>query len=121
MRRVVRPGGVVVVSIPKRLHLDQIMVGLASPFRQLAAKVRGRRSDSVRRTLLQPGELDRMASSAGLQPAGGMHYHFTPLPYPLTILLPRLSLRATRAMESWEGCQALGALGHGYLGRYERA
>lgn len=120
MRRVVRPQGTVVVSTPKRVHLDQVLVDLAGPLRRVAATVWGRRSDSVRRTLLRPTELDRLAETAGLRPAGGMHYHFTPLPYPFTVLLPVLSLRATRAMEGWKGRQVMACLAHGYLGRYER-
>lgn len=120
MRRVVRPQGTVLVSTPKRLHLDQMMVVLAGPLRRLAATIWHRRSDAVRRTLLRPGELDRFAEAAGLHPVGGLHYHFTPLPYPFTVVLPGLSLRATRAMEAWKKSQALAFLAHGYLGRYQR-
>jgi SAM-dependent methyltransferase len=120
MRRVVRPQGTVVVSTPKRLHLDQLLVHLTWPLRRAAAAVWGRRSDSVPRTLLQPAELDHIAQTVGLRLVCGTHYHFTPLPYPLTVVLPELSLRATRVIEGWKRHQALSWLAHGYLGSYRR-
>lgn len=120
MRRVLRRGGSVVVSTPKRLQLDQIMVNLTSPLRRAAATVWGRRSDSIQRTLLTPAELDRLAEQAGLRTEGGTHYHFTPLPYPFTVVLPGLSLKATRALEGWSKRRACAFLAHGYIGCYQR-
>jgi SAM-dependent methyltransferase len=118
--RVVRTGGTVLVSTPKKLHVDRFMVLAASPVRALAAAVWGKRSDTIRRTLLTPRELDKLATDAGLRPTGGAHYHYLPLPYPLTVITPSLSLRATRVVEAWQRRRALSAFAHGYLGRYER-
>jgi SAM-dependent methyltransferase len=119
-RRVVRDGGTVVVSTPKRLHVDRAFVLAATPLRALAAAVWGKRSDTIRRTLLSPRQLDDIAASARLRTRGGIHYHYLPLPYPLTVLTPRLAHRATRLVESWRGRGALSPFAHGYLGRYER-
>ena len=120
MRRVVRRGGIVIVSIPKKHHLDRVMIQLMTPLRAIGGFILGKRSDSIRRTLLAASELDDKATSAGLRPIGGVHYHYLPLPYPLTVLVPRSSHRATLAMESWHGRAALSILAHGYLGRYQR-
>lgn len=120
MRRVVRRGGIVIVSIPKKYHLDRAMIQLLTPLRAMAGLLLGKRSDSIRRTLLTASELDDMATRVGLRPTGGVHYHYLPLPYPLTVLLPHSSHHATRAMERWPGRAALSILAHGYLGRYQR-
>jgi SAM-dependent methyltransferase len=120
LARVVRPRGTVVVSIPKAFHVDTITVALAAPARRLAALLWGRRSDTLPRTLLQPGQLDSIARSVGLRPKGGLHYHYTPLPYPLTVLIPGLTLRATRAAESSPWWRRLTVLAQGYLARYAR-
>jgi ubiquinone/menaquinone biosynthesis C-methylase UbiE len=120
MRRVVRRGGIVIASIPRKYHLDRAMIQLMTPLRTMVGSFLGKRSDSIRRTLLTASELDDMATGIGLRPTGGVHYHYLPLPYPLTVLMPRLSHRATRAMERWPGRAALSILAHGYLGRYQR-
>jgi SAM-dependent methyltransferase len=118
MRRVCRSGGAILVSAPKRLHVDTLTVGLAMPARWLASLVRGRRSDSVQRHLIQPDELDTLALEAGLLPDGGRHYHFTPMPYPFTVVTPRIAHRVNRRFEvplekGWASFFA-----HGYIGRY---
>lgn len=118
--RVVRNGGTVIVSTPKRFHVDRAMVLAATPLRRLAASLWGRRSDTIRRTLLSPRQLDALAAKAELRRTGGAQYHYLPLPYPFTVITPRLSHRATRLVEAWHGRAALSPLAHGYLGRYER-
>jgi SAM-dependent methyltransferase len=120
MRRVVRPGGTVVVSVPKSIHIDIVMWTLTAPIRQVAARRWGRRSDRVHRRRFSRRELDRLAREVGLRPAGGLEYHFTPLPYPLTVLLPGLALRTGRWLENWSGRRMMGFFAHGYLGRYQR-
>jgi SAM-dependent methyltransferase len=120
MRRVVRPGGTVVVSVPKRFHVDVLALALTAPVRALFSLLTGRRSERIPRTRLQPVDLDALAARAGLRSTGGAHYHFTPLPYPLTVILPGLSLRAGRRVEGSPARHALSFLAHGYLGRYQR-
>jgi ubiquinone/menaquinone biosynthesis C-methylase UbiE len=120
MKRVVRPGGVVVVSVPKRLHVDVIAVKLTAPLRAIASLFVGRRSDAVERLRLSPSEMDRVASEAGLKAEGGSHYHFTPLPYPLTVFTPGLALRFGRALEWHPARTSFTFFAHGYIGRYRR-
>jgi SAM-dependent methyltransferase len=120
IRRVVRRGGTVVVSVPKRHHIDVVALACTAPLRALAALVRGRRTERIPRLRLDARELDALAVRAGLRPDGGEHYHFTPLPYPFTVLTPKLSLRAGRALEDSATRRRFSFLAHGYLGRYRR-
>jgi hypothetical protein len=121
MCRVVRPKGVVVVSIPKRFNVDRLNTAALLPARKMAAMLWGSRSDSLPRLLLRPPELDRLAARAGLASDGGFHYHFTPLPYPFTVLFPRWALRINRPFEVASPGRLLQACAHGYIGRYRRA
>lgn len=120
MRRVLRRGGTALISIPKAWHIDVVTVAALAPVRWLAAHLFGRRSDSVRRTYLTAGGLDRLARDAGLQQIDGRHYHYTPLPYPFTVVTPALSLIATRIFERHSRLRRLTFLAHGYLGSYRR-
>lgn len=120
MGRITRPGGVVIVSTPKKWHLDVLTIGLLSPFRRLAAGLWGKRSDSIPRTLLQAADLDRLAVEAGLRPDGGRHYHYTPMPYPLTVVAAGVAYRVNRRAESRLDGRAP-FFAHGYVGRYRRA
>jgi SAM-dependent methyltransferase len=121
--RVLRPGGVAVITIPKRRHIDKTMVSFTTPFRALARIAGMASGDLIPRLCLQPEELDRAAERAGLIPDGGSQYNFTPFPYPLTRLLPGLSMRLNTPFERWH--QTKSALksffAHGYVGRYRRA
>jgi len=121
MRRVVRSGGAVIVSVPKSFHVDVVALGLTAPLRGLASLITGRRTERIPRTRLDPDDLDALAVRAGLRPDGGAHYHFTPLPYPITVVAPGLSLRAGRALEGAGARRRASFLAHGYLGRYRRA
>src|ERR1044071_5691347 len=62
--RVLKPGGVAVITIPKRRHIDKTMVSLAAPFRALARKAGLATGDLLPRLCLQPDELDRAAAHA---------------------------------------------------------
>jgi len=121
--RVLKPGGVAVITIPKRRHIDKTMISLATPFRALARMAGLATGDLLPRLCLQPDELDSAAERAGLVPDGGSQYNFTPVPYPLTRLIPNLSMRLNTPFERWhETKSALKSFfAHGYVGRYRRA
>jgi ubiquinone/menaquinone biosynthesis C-methylase UbiE len=120
LSRVAKKGGVILVSTPKKHHLSRTMVRLTAPFRAVAGMLVGRRSDSIRRTLLDPDELDQEAVKAGLAPEGGSHYHFTVLPYPITVLAPGVALRFNRRFETATRAAPLAYSAQGYVGRYRR-
>jgi ubiquinone/menaquinone biosynthesis C-methylase UbiE len=120
--RVLRPGGVAVVTVPKRRHLDRVMIGLTAPLRALARMLGASGSDRLPRLRLQPRELDAAAARAGLVPDGGVQYYFTPLPYPLTRIAPRLTRRVNQRGEAWYQTRSvwLSFFAQGYIGRYRK-
>jgi len=120
--RVLNPGGVAVITIPKRRHIDKTMVSFTTPFRRLARAAGFGTGDLLPRLCLQPDELDRAAERAGLTSDGGSQYNFTPFPYPLTRLIPDISMRLNTPFERWhETKSALKSFfAHGYVGRYRR-
>lgn len=121
--RVLKRGGVAVITIPKRRHIDKTMISLTTPFRALARSAGIATGDLLPRLCLQPDELDRAAANAGLIPDGGSQYNFTPFPYPLTRLLPNLTMRLNTPFESWHQTKSglKSFFAHGYVGRYRRA
>ena len=121
--RVLKPGGIAVITIPKRRHIDKTMVSIATPFRALARMAGLAAGDLLPRLCLQPDELDQAAKRAGLIPDGGSQYNFTPLPYPLTRLAPDLLMRLNSPFERWHETRSAfkSFFAHGYVGRYRRA
>jgi len=120
--RVLRPGGIAIVTAPKRIHLEGVMLALTSPLRRVARAVVGKRAPDVRRIGYQPSELDRHARAAGLLPDGGSHYYFTPVAYPFTRAFPRLAMRLDLPFERWHATHnpLVGFLAQGYVARYRR-
>ena len=118
--RILRPGGIAIITVPKRWHVDRLTVAATAPVRALARALGARGADNLPRLCLQPDELDAAAGSAGLVADGGAQYHFTPLPYPLSRIAPGLCMRLNAPFERW--CKTRAALpsffAHGYVGRY---
>ncbi len=124
IRRVLRDGGIAVMSIPKRWHLDRVVVTTLGPvrwaLRPIREKVIQTPRDTIRRTRLQPRELDRLMAAHGFDRVDGLSYSFTPLPYPITALLPRLSQRVNAPWERFARCRGWRVLASGYIGKYVR-
>ncbi|MDQ2974672.1 MAG: methyltransferase domain-containing protein [Acidobacteriota bacterium] len=120
--RVLRPGGVAVITIPKRLHIDKMMVAATRPFRSLARALGFATGDLLPRLCLQPDELDAAAKGAGLIPEGGSQYNFTPVPYPFPRIAPKLAMHLNAPFERWHAKRGplTSFLAHGYVGRYRR-
>jgi SAM-dependent methyltransferase len=120
--RILKPGGIAIVTVPKRWRIDRMTVAATAPLRALARFFAQGTADSLPRLRMQPEELDRAAVEAGLLPDGGSQYQFTPIPYPLTRLAPNLCMRLNLPFERWH--QTRGALpsffAHGYVGRYRK-
>lgn len=117
IERVLKPGGVAIITMPKRMHIDRITVSATAPARFLARKIARRKSDSPPKLLLQPTELIRAVESAGLYANGVSQYQFTPVPYPLHRLAPRLALKVNLRAERWHATssRAKGFLAHGFV------
>lgn len=120
--RILKPGGISIVTVPKRWHIDRIMVALAAPARYIGRALGAGSADRLPRLCLQPEELDRSASQAGLLPDGGAQYHFTPFPYPLPRVAPRICMRLNAPFERWHATRATvpSFFAHGYIGRYRK-
>ena len=120
--RILRPGGITVVTVPKRRHVDLVTIGALAPVRALARRAGKAGSDSLPRLRMQPGELDAAAASAGLQLAGGSQYHYTPLPYPFNRVAPGMTMKLNLPFERWHADRgrARSFLAHGYVGCYHK-
>jgi SAM-dependent methyltransferase len=120
--RILAPGGVAIVTVPKRVHIDQVTVAATAPLRAAARAIGGSTTDSLPRLRMQPAELDQVARGAGLTPEGGSQYQFTPIPYPLTRLAPNLCMRLNLPFERWHATRAAvpSFLAHGFVGRYRK-
>lgn len=120
--RILRPGGMAIVTVPKRMHIDKVTITATAPFRALARSLGASSADNLPRLRLQPDELDEAAGRAGLTPDGGAQYHFTPLPYPFPRLAPRLCMRLNAPFERLFATRAAlpSFLAHGYVGRYRK-
>ena len=120
--RILKPGGVAIVTVPKRWHVDRMAVAVTTPFRSLAHAMGKKSADLLPRLCLQPDELDAAAARAGLKFDGGAQYHFTPFPYPLPRVAPSLFMRLNTPFEKWYATRSPmpSVLAHGYIGRYRK-
>lgn len=120
--RILRPGGIAVITVPKRWHIDRLTVAASTPARALARMLGAARADKLPRLCLQRDELDGAGRRAGLVADGGMQYHFTPLPYPLPRIAPSLCMRLNVPFERWHKTRSAlpSFFAHGYAGRYKK-
>ena len=120
--RVLRPGGIAIITVPKRLHIDRLTIALSTPVRRIARMLGAASADELPRLCLQPDELDEAARRQGLLPDGGAQYHFTPLPYPLPRIAPQLFMRLNTSFERLYATRRAvpSFLAHGYVGRYRK-
>jgi ubiquinone/menaquinone biosynthesis C-methylase UbiE len=120
--RILKPGGIAIVTVPKRWHIDQVMVAATAPMRALGRLFAQGTADSLPRLRLQPEELDLAAAEAGLIPDGGSQYQFTPIPYPVTRIAPNPCMRMNLPFEKWHATRNAfpSFFAHGYVGRYRK-
>ena len=120
--RVLRPGGLALITVPKRRHIDRFTVSITTPFRTLAKSFVKAQSDDLPRLALQPHELDAAAANAGFELVAGRQYQFTPFPYPLTRIAPNLFMKLNLLFENRPETRnsLLSYLAHGYIGLYRK-
>jgi SAM-dependent methyltransferase len=99
MKRVLKPGGIAIITMPKRWHVSRVTVAATKPVRLVAKLLGAATADHLPRLRLQPDELDQAARRVGLTPDGGSQYHFTPFAYPLTRVAPGLSMQLNMPFE----------------------
>jgi ubiquinone/menaquinone biosynthesis C-methylase UbiE len=121
--RVLKPGGIAIITTPKRWHVSRVTVAATKPVRVFAKLLGAATADHLPRLRLQPRELDEAARRVGLIPDGGSQYHFTPFAYPLTRVAPGLTMQLNMPFEKFHGQRGsfVSFWAHGYVGRYRKA
>lgn len=105
MSRVLKPGGVMVISVIQPRSLDSLMrQALALPTRclkPLYMKLRGKQFDldGLVHRQFSVAALERMMADVGCVREDHAYYNLVPLPFPFDKLLPRTALAASRWAE----------------------
>jgi ubiquinone/menaquinone biosynthesis C-methylase UbiE len=122
IHRVLKPGGIAIITVPKRWHVSRVTVAAMKPVRLLAKSLGAATADQLPRLRLQPDELDQAARRAGLTPDGGSQYHFTPFAYPLPRVVPGLFMRLNLPFEKFHARRGpfVSFWAHGFVGRYKK-
>jgi ubiquinone/menaquinone biosynthesis C-methylase UbiE len=105
MARVLKPGGVLIISVIQPRSLDSILRRcLALPTRVLKPfymKLRGKKFDldTLIHRQFSAAELTRMMAGVGCSREDHAYYNLVPVPFPFDKLFPRLALAASRWAE----------------------
>jgi ubiquinone/menaquinone biosynthesis C-methylase UbiE len=124
--RILRPGGVAILTIPKRHHWGTVLRELLLPIRRAfrkpisSEKLKLNVGEEFQRLYLTPGELDAACRRAGLIKADDRHYNLQPFCRPATVLAPRLTYFLNRPFEALARVPGASFLGTGYIGMYRR-
>jgi ubiquinone/menaquinone biosynthesis C-methylase UbiE len=124
--RVTAPGGIVIVTVPKKWHWGKLIDLILTPFRKMtswrprAGNVSLRRREAFRRLLMTPSELDGAARRAGLKPVDSRHYNTQIVSGPLLWLFPRFSYLVNRPFEFLSLIPVGSFFSTGYIGMYVR-
>ena len=109
--RVVKPGGPVVFTVPRRHSVNETLVGLTSPLRAIGREVtrKGREVDHSRFT---DAEFKDLFVRQGGRVIGERLYNKVILPYPVPRFFPRVAQRAAQWAEDRD---ALAVFATGYI------
>ena len=105
MARVLKPGGVMIVSVIQPRSLDHVMrLALALPTRCLKPvymKLRGKKFDldGLSHRPISVAELEQLMTGVGCVREDHAYYNLVPLPFPFDKILPRLALAASQWAE----------------------
>lgn len=124
--RVLVPGGVAIVTIPKRWNWGKVVNVFLTPLRKAirwrfhSADLKLNRKEAFERLYLTPTELDQAARKAGLRKVASRHYNVQIVCGPFISLGPRLAYLINRPFE-WLALIPGGSfLATGYIGMYTR-
>lgn len=124
--RVLSPGGVAVITIPKRWHWGSIVAVSLHSMKKAALTILGKRKrgsqqdEGWERLYITPGQLDRACQAAGLRLVGCKHYNVQLLCRPFTQVAPRFSYLVNRPFESLALVPGCWHLASGYIGMYKK-
>jgi ubiquinone/menaquinone biosynthesis C-methylase UbiE len=124
--RVLSPGGVALLTVPKRRHWGLMMNALLSPVGHWARlrpwqRIKLGRQETFDRLLATPGELDAACAKAGLRKVDQRHYNVQLIFRPATLLAPRLSYWLNRPFEALARVPGGRFFATGYIGLYQRS
>jgi ubiquinone/menaquinone biosynthesis C-methylase UbiE len=123
--RIVRPGGVAILTIPKRHHWGTFVRRMFSALRPLVrrapiGRLKLERPEQFERLYLTPRELDEACARVGLRKIDQRHYNLQPFCRPATVIAPRLSYLLNRPFELLARVPGASFLATGYIGMYRR-
>lgn len=125
MQRVLSPGGVAIITIPKRWHWGSIVAQALHSLKVFALATVGKsnpeQDQGWERIYLTPGQLDEACAKAGLRRLDFRHYNIQLLCGPITLWAPRFSYLVNRPFEGLALVPGFRALASGYIGMYTRA
>lgn len=101
--RLLRPGGVMVFSIPHRACLNEWMVRLFAPARALGRAFTKEPRPDVKRDTYTPERFRALFEKLGAEVVDERYYNKLVLPYPLTRIAPGLAHGAARWAEPRSG------------------
>lgn len=120
--RVLRGGGLTLLTIPKRWHWGTVTYQCARPLAPISRSFRklvgAKDLDDIRRRFLTARELDEACNEAGLTKIEERHYNFQIICRPATILAPRLSYFVNRPLEGLSLLPVGKHFATGYIGAY---
>ena len=126
VRRVLLPGGIVVLTIPKRWDWGVTVLALLYPLRKAIRKrpyrknLKLKRQEEFQRLYLTPSELDRACEDMGLRKVDDRHYNVQVLCRPATLVAPRLCYLVNRPFEGLSRVPGGNFFATGYIGMYSR-
>lgn len=92
INRVVKPGGTIIITVPKAWSTDRLVYkALAIPrllLRPLYYSLSGKRPEKVYRKMWTPHRLEKVCRLYALQPIDGLHYGIKLLGFPFNRILP---------------------------------
>jgi ubiquinone/menaquinone biosynthesis C-methylase UbiE len=124
--RVLVPGGVAIVTIPKRWNWGKVVNLSLTPLRKAirwrprAEGLKLSRKEIFERLYLTPAELDAAAQEAAMHRIGHRHYNVQLVCGPLIPLVPRLAYLINRPFERLAQIPGGSFLATGYIGMYTR-
>jgi hypothetical protein len=124
--RVLVPGGIAIVTIPKRRSWNKVIDVAFTPLRNVIRwRPRGRglqlnRKEAFERLYLTPQELDAAALRAGLRKRAHRHYNVRIACGPLIGLSPRFAYLLNRPFEFLALLPGSCFFATGYIGMYVR-
>jgi ubiquinone/menaquinone biosynthesis C-methylase UbiE len=124
--RILSPGGVAVITIPKRWHWGSLVALSLHHAKKTALTMVGKRKrrpqedEGWERIYLTPGQLNRACEAAGLRLVSYKHYNMQVLCRPFTQLAPRFSYLVNRPLENLAVVPGCWSLASGYIGMYRK-